>query len=85
MVKKKIKVTCAQGIHLRPASMVSQEAIKYQSDIQILKGERVYSMKSVISLLGSQIKENDEIEVVCDGPDEEDALQGVTAFLENLK
>lgn len=85
MVKKKIKVTCAQGIHLRPASMVSQEAIKYHSEIHILKGDRVYSMKSVISLLGSQIKENDEIEIVCDGPDEVEALQGVATFLENLK
>lgn len=38
---------------------------------------------SVLSVLGACIKSGDEIEFVCTGEDEEDALKGVVAAVEN--
>ena len=39
--------------------------------------------KSVLSVLGAGVKNGDEIEVVCDGVDEEEALKAVIAGIEN--
>ena len=38
--------------------------------------------KSVLSVLGACIKSGDEIELVCDGADEDEAMRGVVALIE---
>ena len=39
--------------------------------------------KSVLSVLGACIKSGDEIEIVCEGEDEEEALKALVALVEN--
>lgn len=85
MVRQIVHVTCPQGIHLRPAGMLSAEALKYQSEIYILKKNHKANIKSVLSLLAACVKSEEDIEIVCDGPDEEEAMKMVVHFIQNME
>lgn len=63
--------------------MLCNEAIKYQSSIQIVTGSTTANAKSVLSILGACVKCGDEIELICEGNDEEEALAAVTGLIES--
>jgi len=82
MVKQAVKIMSKSGLHLRPASNLCKLAIEYESNIIVKKGNGEYNAKSIISLLSSCTKEGDEVEVVCDGTDESEALKAVIEYIE---
>ncbi|NBJ80808.1 HPr family phosphocarrier protein [bacterium 1XD42-94] len=83
MVKQFVRVKNPTGLHLRPAGLLCREALRYQSSIRFLFGDSVVNAKSVLSVLGACIKSGDEIELVCDGADEDEAMRGVVALIES--
>lgn len=87
MVSEKIIVGSALGIHLRPAGAMCDAAVKYDSHITFTYGEgKSANAKSVISILAAGIKCGDEIELIAEGSDEQEALKSVgDAFKEALK
>ena len=84
MVRKKIVIDNPTGLHLRPAGTFCKAAIQFESKItvqKITKNENVTAnAKSVLSVLGACIK---EIEIICEGEDEEEALQEMIRVVEN--
>mgnify|MGYP001102123042 CR=1 FL=1 len=80
MVSQKVAIKNPTGLHLRPAG---KAAMQYKSLITFKYGDNTANAKSVLSVLGACIKSGDEIEFVCTGEDEEDALKGVVAAVEN--
>jgi phosphocarrier protein len=83
MVSKEFTINNELGMHMRPASLLSQMAAKYQSNITIKHNGKDFNAKSVMLLMTALIKCGSEIEVVCDGPDEEAALAEITAFIDS--
>ena len=81
MIKEKITITDRVGLHLRPAGELCKEACKYKSKIELTCKNTTVNAKSVISVLSACVKFNDEIEITCDGEDEEEALKNVIAVL----
>ena len=75
MVSKKVKVVNPSGLHLRPAGVLSQTAMKFKSRTLIECGEKHIVAKSVLNVMAAGIKCGTEITVACDGPDEEEALK----------
>ena len=75
MVSQKITINNPSGLHLRPAGNLCNEAIKYQSLITYEGGTA--NAKSVLSVLGACVKCGDEIELVCKGADEEEAMKAM--------
>ena len=75
------------GIHLRPAGAMCDAAIKFDSNISFEYAEgKTANAKSVISILASGVKCGDEITLIADGSDEEEALKTVSEkFKEALK
>ena len=82
MVSKKIKIIDEQGLHMRPATVFSQTMAGFKSNIQVKHNEKSYDAKSVMMLMTACIKCGDEIEIVADGSDEQDALQKAIDILE---
>ena len=74
MVSKKVKIINPTGLHLRPAGIFCNTAVKFDSKITFQYGNTNANAKSVLSVLGACIKKGDEIELICDGADEEEAL-----------
>ncbi len=69
-------------MHLRPTGMLCNEAIKYQSSVKFMSRNTLTNAKSVLSVLGACIKCGDEIEFICEGPDEEEALAAMIRLVE---
>lgn len=77
MVSQKITLNNPSGLHLRPAGNLCNEAIKYQSLITFTYEGGTANAKSVLSVLGACVKCGDEIELVCKGADEEEAMKAM--------
>lgn len=74
MVKASVTIKNPSGLHLRPAGILCKEAIQFESLITFSHGETSSNAKSVLSVLGACIKCGEEIELICEGADEEAAL-----------
>lgn len=83
MVSKKVKIVNATGLHLRPAGVLCETAMKYNSKITFSTDNHYEAnAKSVLSVLGACIKSGEEIEITCDGEDEEAALSDLVASIQ---
>lgn len=83
MISQKVTIKNPTGLHLRPAGMLCKEAIKYKSLITFTFRGGTANAKSVLSVLGACVKCGDEIELVCEGEDEEQALQALVGLIES--
>lgn len=84
MVSRKIVVRSANGLHLRPVSLLCQEALKYTCHITLLTETKSVNAKSVLGVLGACVKRGMEIELQCDGEDEEEALEAIISLLDSI-
>ncbi len=83
MVSQKVLIKNPTGLHLRPAGILCKEAMQYKSLITFRFGDdNTANAKSVLSVLGACIKCGDEIEFVCEGEDEQKALEALVAVVE---
>ena len=84
MVSKKVLVSNPSGFHLRPAGMLCDAAVQFQSHINFkYKDQGEANAKSVLSVLGACVRNGDEIEICCDGEDEEEALKTLVDLVES--
>ena len=79
----KVQVKNPTGLHLRPAGNLCKEALKYKSMVTFNFNGGTANAKSVLSVLGACVKCGDEIELVCEGEEEEKALETLTSFIES--
>ena len=70
------------GIHARPAGLLAKEALQYQSDITVKKGERYANMKGLFSMMSLAVKAGDTITIAVSGKDEEKAAEEIRKYLE---
>lgn len=83
MVSKKVTVINPTGLHLRPAGDLCNIAGKFKSLITFTCREGTTNAKSVLSVLAACIKCGDEIELICDGADENEALAELVKAIES--
>ena len=83
MISKNLTVVNPSGLHLRPAGVLSQAAMKFKSDITIVSGEKKIVAKSVLNVMAAGIKCGTEITLICDGEDEEEAMKTVSQAIES--
>lgn len=86
MIKKPITVKVSQGLDARPIALLVQEASKYSSQVFIeTKDNKTVNAKSIMGMMSLKMVDGEEFVVVADGTDEEDAANGIEAFLEKTK
>ena len=83
MVNQKINIMNPTGLHLRPAGNLCKEAMKFKSHVTFEYRGNIANAKSVLSVLGACIKSGDEITLVCEGEDEEEALAALVEAINN--
>lgn len=84
MVSKKIVVQSEYGLHLRPVSLLCQEALKYTCSIALLTDTKTVNAKSVLGVLAACVKCGMEVEIQCDGEDEKEALDAIIRLLKSI-
>ena len=83
MVKRKVTVTNASGLHARPASMFVKEAKKYKSSLTIKTKGKEKDGKSIMGILSCAICQNTEIELIFEGEEEDLAADALAELVES--
>lgn len=83
MKKEKIVLKNETGLHARPASELAKLAAKFNCDININVEDKKVNAKSILSIMAAGIKANTEIEIECNGDDEEIALKEIIEAINN--
>ena len=83
VVKQKVIVKNQLGLHLRPAGILCRTAMLYKSHITLTCGNATVNAKSVLSVLGAGVKTGDEVEITCEGMDEQEALGALVELFES--
>lgn len=83
MIGQKVTVKNPSGLHLRPAGLLCKEAMKFKSLITFTFNGGTANAKSVLSVLGACVKCGDEIEIICEGMDEKEALEALVKAIES--
>lgn len=85
MEKKRIQITLEEGLQARTASLFVKKSSEYTSDIFIEKEGIKINAKSIMGLMAIGILKGDEVDIVAEGLDEEQAIDEITDFLKGLK
>ena len=83
MILRQITIQNNVGLHARPATFFIQKANSYKSSIWVEKEDRRVNAKSLLGVLSLGITKGMTITLIADGSDEEDALDGLCALIEN--
>jgi phosphocarrier protein FPr len=69
------------GLHARPAAVLANLAKKHSSTIWLQRGEAKANAKSVTGLMNLDVRFNDEVILVAQGRDAEDAVEVLSALI----
>lgn len=83
MVKESIVIENETGLHARPATEISKIAMKYKCNVNFLVNEKTINAKSPLMIMAAGIKSKTELEILCDGEDEEQALEELKQAFKN--
>lgn len=87
MVSSRVIIKNPTGLHLRPAGLFCKTAMQFKSKITVKKWTRheevTANAKSVLSVLGACIKNGDEITIICEGEDEQKALDKMIQIVQD--
>lgn len=73
------------GLHARPAGMLTKEAKKYQSAVTISCNGKSAAAGKLMAIMGMGVKRGDSVEVTIEGADEDTAATELQKFFrENL-
>lgn len=83
MLSREITIKNPSGLHLRPAGVLSQTAMKFKSDILIEYNEKKIVAKSVLNVMAAGIKSGTQVNLIVDGEDEEEAMKTLVEAIES--
>jgi len=83
MLTKKVAILNESGLHARPSSELVKLASKFKSDFFIeMYGYRING-KSILGIMTLAAEHGAEMELIVEGPDEEDAMREISQLIEN--
>ncbi len=83
MVSKKVTIVNKQGMHMRPAGEFVREMSAFDSNITIAYKTSRINAKSIMNLIAACIKCGDEIEIICEGDDEQEMLNRAVSLVQS--
>ena len=83
MYVKDVEVQNQVGLHARPATFFIQKANEYKSSIWVEKEERRVNAKSLLGVLSLGILDGNNIKIIADGADEQEAVEGLAKLVDS--
>ncbi|MBE6671296.1 MAG: HPr family phosphocarrier protein [Ruminococcaceae bacterium] len=77
MISRDVMISNNIGLHARPATFFIQKANSFKCSIWVEKEERRVNAKSLLGVLSLGIVKGMTITVMADGPDENEAVDGL--------
>lgn len=84
-LRQTVRITNAQGFHLRPISAFAQLAASFASNVLLCRDGRTANGKSAWDLMTMLAPPGTEFAIEVDGPDAAAALDALVSLLANLK
>ncbi|MBN3554352.1 HPr family phosphocarrier protein [Fictibacillus nanhaiensis] len=81
MVEKKVTVQLKSGLQARPAALFVQEANRYTSNVFVEKEGKKVNAKSIMGIMSLAVGSGSELVLAVDGPDENEAVEALAAFV----
>lgn len=83
MVSQKTTIKNLTGLSVRPAGLFCETAVNFTSKVTFRYKDTLGNAKSVLNVLGAGVKSGDEIEIICEGDDEAEALAEMLRVIED--
>ena len=86
MYRQSVIVRNPSGLHARPASEFVAKAKNFQSKISVHRSEDDGfdgNAKSIIIMLSMGVGQGQSLEIIADGPDEQQAVEALTTLIES--
>ncbi|MDF2878554.1 MAG: HPr family phosphocarrier protein [Clostridia bacterium] len=86
MQKITVTLTNPQGLHARPASLLTKVVKDFKSELYFYKNgvdTKKYQPKSILSVMSVGAAKGDQLTFVADGGDEKEALEAIKTFVES--
>ena len=83
MIKTPVVVKTEDGFDGRPIALLVQEASQYASKVYIQIGEKNINAKSIMGMMTLGLDNGEDITVIANGGDEQEAIDGIEAYLTN--
>nr|WP_106780895.1 HPr family phosphocarrier protein [Lysinibacillus timonensis] len=85
MVETNLEVKLKSGLQARQAALFVQEANRYKAEVYLQKDEKKVNAKSIMGIMSLAVARGTKITLIADGNDENEAIQGLTKFIENAE
>lgn len=84
MVTKKVTVVNEQGLHMRPAGILAK-AVKAHPDCEVTLNAngKTVKAKAPMQIMSACMKKGCEVEIVCEGGEEQAVLNEIAEMFEN--
>lgn len=82
VVRRKVTVVTADGVHARPANLLSRLAARYQSQIFIVRDHDRFDCKSILEVMMVAATQGTELLVEAEGDDAELAVAAIVQLIE---
>lgn len=73
------------GLHARPASILVNQASKFQSNITLVYNGKEVNLKSIMGVMSLGVPTKATVEIVADGEDEEDVIETIAKVIKEQK
>lgn len=83
MVKETFVIENETGLHARPATEIAKIAMKYKCNVNLIVNGKTINAKSPLMIMSAGIKSKTELEILCDGEDENQAIEELKTFLQS--
>lgn len=81
MVTKKMTIKIPTGLEARPVALLVQVASKYESNIYVECEDKKVNAKSIMGMMSLGIAAGEEVTVIANGSDEEEAINNIEQYL----
>ncbi len=85
MVSQVVEIVNETGLHTRPGNQFVKKAKGFRACITVRKGEREADGKSLLKLMKIGVSQGDQVEIICEGEGEQQALASLVEFIKHLE
>lgn len=85
MVSKSITINIPTGLEARPVALLVQVASQYESNIYVEIQEKKVNAKSIMGMMSLGIVEGEEVTIIANGADEQEAVLNIEKYLTSEK
>ena len=81
MIQKDIKIKLSGGLEARPIAVLVQVASQYESTVYLQVDNKKVNAKSIMGMMSLGLNTGEEVTVLVDGADEQEALENIEKYL----